>query len=371
MLNIRLIRKREKINVLLLCAMVITLVLTLPRLVLVLYIRFSQDGAVYNLGNAGNGFVFKLVLTFLIAVLCLFINTWRFRLILSPVRFDMSRFYQRVIVNFAIFMVLRSATIGFNRNASGFAVTEKFQDFLFTITLAFEVIVCMLVAEIYMLMKSNQEMNIRNKALEKATVESTFEVLKNQVNPHFLFNSLNTINAMIGSTNDAARAFVSNMSDVYRYVLNSVNKNLVTLAEEMEVMSAYTGMLRQRHGAALQVEIKMDETFNDCLVPPMSLQILLENAVKHNIVSNRQPLIVTIEAKDNILTVSNPLQEKKTKAPGTGTGLYNLNQRYWYLCKRGIEISRQDSVFKVNLPLLTWKDVNFDTKIYQRGFQSV
>src|SRR5690606_36493183 len=174
-----------------------------------------------------------------------------------------------------------------------------------------------------------------------ANLESGFEVLKSQVNPHFLFNSLNTINAMIGSTNDAARAFVGNMSDVYRYVLNNVNKSLVTLAEELEVVQSYAAMLRQRHGEALQLEIRIEEQVNSLLIPPMSLQVLLENAVKHNIVSARQPLLVVVEAMDNLLTVSNPMQEKRVKAPGTGLGLYNLNQRYQYLCQKEIEISRR------------------------------
>ena len=349
------IRNRERVKVLLLSALIITLILILPRLVLILYLKFNNPGGSYNFQHAGDGLVLKLLFTSAIAVLCLFVNTSKFRLKYRWAGIDLNSFYQRVIINIVLYSVIRAATIGYNRNAPGFAVTEKFQDFLFSITLAFEVILCLLASEIYRLMVSNQEMRIRNQALEKANLESSFEVLKSQVNPHFLFNSLNTINAIIGSTNDAARAFVGNMSDVYRYVLNNVNKSLVTLAEEMEVMRAYAAMLAQRHGKALQLDIRIDEQMKSLLIPPMSLQVLLENAVKHNIVSARQPLWVVIEARDNMLTVSNPVQEKKVKPAGTGLGLYNLNQRYQYLCQKEIEICRHEGVFKVTMPLLGMK----------------
>ncbi len=360
------IRNREKINVLLLSALVITLVMTLPRLVMILYVKFNNPEGTHRFQDAGDGFVLKLLFTYAVAVVCLFINTSRFRLIFKRARIDLNSFYQRVIINLVLYSVIRAATIGYNRDTSGFAVTEKFQDFLFSITLAFEIILCLLASEIYRLMIKNQEMRTRNQALEKANLESGFEVLKSQVNPHFLFNSLNTINAMIGSTNDAARAFVGNMSDVYRYVLNSVNKSLVTLAEELEVVQSYAAMLRQRHGEALQLEIHIEEQVNSLLIPPMSLQVLLENAVKHNIVSARQPLLVVVEAMDNLLTVSNPMQEKRVKAPGTGLGLYNLNQRYQYLCQKEIEISRRDGVFKVSIPLLGKKY----SMSYERSYQT-
>jgi LytS/YehU family sensor histidine kinase len=193
--------------------------------------------------------------------------------------------------------------------------------------------------------------------LQKANVEATFEVLKNQVNPHFLFNSLNTINAMIGNSNDAAKAFVNNMSQVYRHVLSSINKPVVTLEEEMEVATAYIKMLRERHGENLRVEVRSDGEMMTYLLPPMSLQILMENAVKHNVVSARQPLVIKIEAKDEAVSVWNTIQEKRVKPPSTGTGLFNLNERYWHLCKKEIDISRTDSKFKVSLPLLKVTEV--------------
>jgi LytS/YehU family sensor histidine kinase len=208
-----------------------------------------------------------------------------------------------------------------------------------------------------MLVVSNQEIRLRNNALQKANAEATFEVLKNQVNPHFLFNSLNTINAMIGNTNDAAKAFVNDMSQVYRHVLSSANKPVVTLEEEMEFAMAYINMLHERHGANLKVEVISDTELMADLLPPMSLQILLENAVKHSVVSSRQPLLIKIEAKDKSVSVWNTIQEKKIKPPSTGTGLYNLNQRYWFLCKKEIDISKTDSKFKVSLPLLKIADV--------------
>lgn len=347
---------KEKTGALLLSALVIALVLALPRLVIMLYLKFNSDGT-YTVRTGGSGFLLKLAYTYIVAVIFLWINTSRQKFILKPLTIDLGRFYQRMIINILLFAVLRFITTQYNLHSPAVALTDKFYDFISNITLILEVILCILVSEIYLLMVSNQEIRLRNEALQKANAEATFEVLKNQVNPHFLFNSLNTINAMIGNNNDAAKSFVNNMAQVYRHVLCSINKPVVTLEEEMEVADAYIKMLQERHGENVKVEVISDSELMECLLPPMSLQILLENAVKHNIVSARQPLLIKIEAKDKYVSVVNTIQEKRAKPPSTGTGLYNLNQRYWHLCKKEIDISRTDSTFRVSLPLLKIAEV--------------
>ncbi len=123
------IRNRERVKVLLLSALIITLILILPRLVLILYLKFNNPGGSYNFQHAGDGLVLKLLFTSAIAVLCLFVNTSKFRLKYRWAGIDLNSFYQRVIINIVLYSVIRAATIGYNRNAPGFAVTEKFQDF--------------------------------------------------------------------------------------------------------------------------------------------------------------------------------------------------------------------------------------------------
>lgn len=350
--------KNEKTGVILLSALVITLVLSLPRVVIVLFLKYNAADVGIQTKASAFDIALKIFYVFIIAVIFLRINTSRRKFRIKRLTIDFSKFYQRMIVNILAFIAVRTLITEFNLHAPRGAVVEKFHEFIFNITSVLEVILCMLAAEIYMLTKTNQEIRLRNEALQKANVEATFEVLKNQVNPHFLFNSLNTINAMIGNSNPAARAFVNNMSQVYRHVLNSANKTVVTLAEEMEFAMAYINMLHERHAGNLKVEVTPDIAATAGLLPPMSLQTLLENAVKHNVVSARQPLIVNIEAKNDSVTVTNVIQEKKIKPPSTGTGLYNLNQRYWYLCKKEIDISKTGSHFSVSLPLLKTNEIN-------------
>ena len=193
--------------------------------------------------------------------------------------------------------------------------------------------------------------------LLKANAEATFEVLKNQVNPHFLFNSLNTINAMIDHDVSAAKKFVTNMSQVYRHILNSAGKPVTTLAEEMEFTTAYINMLLERHTNSLFIDTSIPDAYNTLLLPPVSLQILIENAVKHNVVSIGNPLRITISGKDGYLIVANKINERKLRSASTGTGLLNLNQRYQHLCGAKVEISNKNGVFSVAMPLLKlWAD---------------
>ncbi|WP_166437062.1 sensor histidine kinase [Niastella caeni] len=265
---------------------------------------------------------------------------------------DMSGFFHRLIINLFLFLAIRFLTLKLDLHIPNVAISKNFYRFLLNITLGLEISICVLVAEIYMLVVSNQQIRLRNETLQRINAETTFEVLKNQINPHFLFNSLNTLSAMIDTNSETAKAFINNMSHIYRYVLNSVDKPVVTLAEEMEFAMAYTNMLQERHIGSLHVYVNVSSQHMVHLLPPMSLQILLENAVKHNVVSTRQPLEVIIETKNNYLTVNNRIQEKKVKPPSTGTGLYNLNQRYIYLCKKEININRSGTHFSVSLPLL-------------------
>lgn len=360
-LIITLERNKEKLKVLLLCALAITLLLALPRLAIILFIKFSAAGRSYALNTTAIDFILRSFYIFVIAVIFLWINTRRGKIIIAAASIDLGRFYQRFIINIILYLVFRFVSLQFNLHVPGVAVSGKFYDFLFNITLILEIVLCILAAEIYMLMVNNQQIRLRNEALQKVNAETTFEVLKNQVNPHFLFNSLNTIHAMIGVNNDAAKEFVNNMSQVYRHVLNSANKPVVTLAEEIEFAMAYINMLQERHAGNLAVETDIAHEHLTDFLPPMSLQILLENAVKHNVVSAKQPLTILVQAKDNRVTVCNSIRKKKIKPPSTGTGLYNLNRRYLYLCKSEIEITRTENSFNVSLPLLKASDAALET----------
>jgi hypothetical protein len=344
------IRRSEASGILLLSALAITIFMGIPRLVIISYLKAKSYPGTDNI--SWWDFAQKCLYCFGIAYLFLWLNVSRRKIITKVGILDMTRFPFRLAVNLVLYFIIRFISLKLNLYGSGTAVSEKVAGFMFNITLLLEISFCILIAEIYRLLVNNQQIRLKNEMLQKVNAETTFEVLKNQVNPHFLFNSLNTINAMIDKDGTAAKQFVTNMSQVYRHVLNSAGRPVVTLVEEMEFAMAYSNMLQERHSGSLKVNIHISDEYLAGLLPPMSVQILLENAIKHNVVSARMPLAVTIETGKGRLIVSNRLQEKKVKEPSTGTGLHNLNQRYNYLCNHGIDIDKADGLFVVSLPLL-------------------
>ena len=354
------IHKEKGAGLLLLSAAAITLFMAIPRLIIVFYLkaRLYPGAETISWWDFGQ----KTFYGFVIACIFLWLNVSRLKLMTPVGKLDLSRFPTRIIINLMLLLVIRFISMEWRLYGSGAALSQKVADFLFTLNLALEVSFCILAAEIYRLITKNQIAQLRNEALERLNAETTFEVLKSKVNPHFLFNSLNTINAMIDKDPASARVFVGNMSQVYRHVLNSENRPVVTLAEELEFALAFGNMLQQRHCGSLIIQADIDHKNLNNFLPPVSLQTLLENAIKHNVVAVQSPLKVRIYTWQGRLHVSNPIQEKRRKEPSTGTGLHNLNQQYLHLCNQGIEIQKSNGQFLVSLPLLL---PNEQDKTYQ------
>jgi LytS/YehU family sensor histidine kinase len=187
--------------------------------------------------------------------------------------------------------------------------------------------------------------------LERAHVASQYEALRNQVNPHFLFNSLNVLTELVHQDAALAEKFINQLSKVYRYVLENKDAELVPLAEEVRFIESYLFLHQIRHGNALQVHWQLQDT--DLQLPPMALQILVENALKHNSLTAEQPLHLSIRQAADTLTVENSFQPKTTKEAGTGTGLAHLQKRYTYLTDRPIILEESGTHYRVSLPLLT------------------
>lgn len=189
--------------------------------------------------------------------------------------------------------------------------------------------------------------------LKNENLKTQFESLKNQVNPHFLFNSLNVLSELVYEDQDRAVAFIRKMSNVYRYVLEKRDQEVVPLHEELAFLENFAYMQQIRFGENLNVEIVGDKNTTG-QVPPLALQMLLENAIKHNVVSNARPLKVEINIQPEAVTVSNNIQEKLTK-DSTGIGLSNLKARYQFLSDRPVLITTDHGQFKVTLPILNLK----------------
>lgn len=180
-----------------------------------------------------------------------------------------------------------------------------------------------------------------------------YEHLKSQVNPHFLFNSLNTLTNLIEDDKNAALLYTNQLSDLYRNMLSFRNRDTITIAEEWEIMENYLYIQQSRFGPALKIEIDVPDPIKATKkIIPMALQLLVENAIKHNIVSVSAPLKIKIHIDGNFISVENTYQPKISKEAGAGLGLINIRKRYNLLTKREIAYFIKDKEFVVKLPLL-------------------
>lgn len=193
--------------------------------------------------------------------------------------------------------------------------------------------------------------------IEEVKVASTqlalqFEVLKSQLSPHYLFNSLNTISSLIYSNPDQAEEFIRKLALTYQYILANQNLPLVRLAEELNFIKAYFFLLKSRFDDAVQLNVELPRRVLSSKIPPLTLQLLLENAVKHNAPSEETPLRIRIFVSDkNLLTITNNLVENNFKASSFRVGLDNIRQRYHYFAKADIKVDKTD-LFKIELPLI-------------------
>ena len=193
--------------------------------------------------------------------------------------------------------------------------------------------------------------DVENETLRAENMASRYEALENQMDPHFLFNSLNTLKSLIDVDVDKAGDFVHQLSTVLRYTLK--NEEVVTLAQELDCVRPYCQMMKIRYGDNLLFDHYIDhEKYDSYYVLPLSIQGLVENAIKHNVISTKQPLTINIMTDDdNHLIVSNKIQPKIGKEEGTGIGLANLAERYRIKWDENVEIFDDGTIFRVTLPL--------------------
>lgn len=215
---------------------------------------------------------------------------------------------------------------------------------------SFIAIIVLFSSQLMYLSNKQQKTALENKTLMSENIRTRYEALKNQVDPHFLFNSLNTLNSLIKTDADKAQEYVQQLSFVFRYTLQ--NKEIISLKEELNFTEAYCKLMQIRYGESLRFRVGIDKKYNDYFIMPLSLQTLVENAIKHNIVSNKQPLSIDITGREDFVTVSNPIQPKKESEKGEGIGLINLAERYRLMTQKEIIIRASEGVFSVEVPLV-------------------
>ena len=185
----------------------------------------------------------------------------------------------------------------------------------------------------------------------KENAEYQFEMLKLQLNPHFLFNSLNTLSSLVHEDAAKSTEFIRKLSDVYRYVLDNRNKELVTLRDEMEFIRSFAFLQELRFQGMIEFRFEVRDTALDKKIAPMTLQLLVENAVKHNVASRKMPLWIVIKAENQDIAVTNNFQPKDEQK-GTGIGLKNITSRYEFLTGRKVKINHDENQFSVVIPLI-------------------
>ena len=191
---------------------------------------------------------------------------------------------------------------------------------------------------------------LEKEQLKQQSLQNELSALKNQINPHFLFNSLNSLNALVRD-NKEATTFVNKLSFMYRYILQSGQQDVVTLKDELKFLDSYIFLIKTRYRDRIHIDIDIPESHHSVPIPSLALQILVENAVKHNEISSEHPLTVKVFVEADALVVENPIRPRASMVESTGQGLSNINTRYQLLKNRSIRIINENKVFKVMLPL--------------------
>ncbi len=246
-----------------------------------------------------------------------------------------------------------------NNTFNSFIKTEKTSYYIVTMVI---VIIVSLIIHLFHFYKSYQESQLKEQKYIAKTANAKFESLKNQIDPHFLFNSLNVLSSLIEENPESAQKFTTSLSKIYRYVLEQKDKELVSVQEELDFAKTYMNLLKMRFENSISFSLPENYENNEAKVVPLSLQLLLENCIKHNIVSEQKPLNINIYIDNMFLTVENNLQKKETIQDRNGVGLQNIISRYALLTKRKVIIEETSNNFKVNLPILTKQNIQMETK---------
>lgn len=330
--------------------------LRLSLIISVILILFMMVSYFYaqsrNIGRGTNLFEIlsaRSAVTFVFNTLMLFVFFLFEFWVMNNYRNPRKRFFMLVGGSFILFLILSPI----------FAQTQwmVFNDHLlrniylivhFIKDLIMLVITWLFTALLYM-WNMNQESLMENQKLSLENLQNRYDALKNQVDPHFLFNSLNTLNGLIGFDDEKAQEYLTELSSVFRYTMQ--NKPLIQLCDELKFAESYMYLMKIRYNDGLQIDYKADEKYMEYYILPFGLQMLIENAIKHNVISMKYPLHITIETTDNdTIRVKNSLRPKSDNS-SSGIGLANLDERYKLVFNKGIEIMQDENSFMVEIPL--------------------
>ncbi|MEM9857262.1 MAG: histidine kinase [Bacteroidota bacterium] len=205
---------------------------------------------------------------------------------------------------------------------------------------------------IYFFVTQYKNAQLEAETLKKQNAEARFEALRNQINPHFLFNSFNVLSSLVYKDADTSSKFIDQLSNVYRYLLFNQQNKIVKLSEEIAFLESYIYLLKIRFQDNLDIKKEIADRVRDTYIAPATLQLLIENAIKHNVVSKATPLAIKVFSNGKYIIVENSIQLKEVKEESTNIGLNNIRDRYNYLCgEDAVEVS-DNGVFRVKIPII-------------------
>lgn len=325
-------------------------------LLLALLISLPRSIYLYNMFSGGNiefsselvvDFVYRYVFFALFSWILIQVNTniaYRYFKGSSTVRTILL-----IVVNILILLLFLSVFNYIFPFVTGQEMDERsrgFTNFNYTVLM----VVLFFIARVLRLQTDQQESKLENERLKQQNLQNELAALKNQIDPHFLFNSLNSLTSLIRD-NKPATQFVNKLSHMYRYILQSGDSNLVTVREELKYLESYAYLIETRYRDRFKLDIEIEKQYMDEKLPPLALQLLVENAVKHNEISATNPLKVNIFEKSGSIFVENKIRPRTNLADGTKNGLVNLKKRYSLLLKQDLIIRKDNDIFSIELPL--------------------
>lgn len=268
-------------------------------------------------------------------------------------RISIGIFGSLLITIVGLFLIRMSHSVFVLGNSfTDYLAHERLRNFSFGIWATLSVVITFHIIYYY---NKYQKTKVKESQIVAKNQTAKFESLKNQLDPHFLFNSLNVLTSLIGENPVQAEKFTTKLSKVYRYVLEQKDKDLTSLEEELRFAKSYMQLLQMRFEDAIQYNIPESASDPELKIVPLSLQLLLENAVKHNVITSRQPLKIDIYEDGGYLVIENNINPKASLEKSTKVGLRNIQQRYELVSSNKVSIEHVNKVFRVRLPLLTQK----------------
>ena len=290
--------------------------------------------------------IFQILFQILFCYLLGYIALKRIQNNLSNNLFEIKIILAFIVTTFVIWFIGSNLQEIIFKNVSN----QKFFYRTYLIRFTLSSILMFVTSKLLLLNRQKSLGELENEKLKSSYLKSKLENLKDQINPHFLFNSFANLSALINEDQHKAKKYLSNLSDVFRYTLNNSNEQIVDLIDELALLNSYIKLykIRVQDGLSLQIDLpnKQKKILN------MSLQPLMENVIKHNEISEEKPLSICLKQKGDLLTFENNLNPKKMSENSNGIGLSNLNERYKILVGKEINIQKNETHFIVTLPLI-------------------